>query len=247
MKNIIYTLIVALLFVACAQKNPDNLFTDEVYNEKVYLASRNYQELIKIYKARLSKQDDFKTRLQLSQYYYDSKDYNSVLYYLEPLVRTKQSVQALILQSKALEGAQRFDEALDILYQAIQIDPKLPEIYNLQGIAYAAKKDYPKAKESFLQAKKFFLSDEIINANLGMIAILQGQYKEALGYLMPLYKIGHKDLKILNNLVFALVKDNQALLALEIVEKEKISKSPRRFIRNLQKIKVNFDGKKQKG
>lgn len=244
MKNIVYVLIVAVLFVACA-KNPDDLFVDEIYNEKIYLASRNYQELIRIYKKKLSKQDDDQTRLQLSQYYFDSKDYNSVLYYLEPLVKKKQSIQAFILQAKAFEDLRRFDEALESLQGAMKINSNLPEIYNLAGIAYAAKKDYPQAKQNFLTAKKLFLSDEIVNTNLGMVAILQKNYKEAVNYLMPLYKMGHKNSKILSNLVLALVKDKQTRVALEIVEKENMSKSPRSFIRNIQKL--NFNDEKNKG
>lgn len=243
MKNIVYVLIMAVLFAACA-KNPNDLFVDEIYNEKVYLASRNYQELIRIYKKKLSKQDDDQTRLQLSQYYFDSKDYNSVLYYIEPLVK-KQSVQAFILQARAFEELRRFDEALESLQGAMKINSKLPEIYNLAGIAHAAKKDYPSAKQNFLTAKKLFLSDEIVNTNLGMVAILQKNYTEAVNYLMPLYKMGHKDSKILSNLVLALVKDKQTRIALEIVEKENMSKSPRNFIRNIQKL--NFDDEKSKG
>lgn len=243
MKNIAYVLIMAVLFVACA-KNPNDLFVDEIYNEKVYLASRNYQELIRIYKKKLSKQEDDQTRLQLSQYYFDSKDYNSVLYYVEPLVK-KQSVQAFILQARAFEELRKFDEALESLQGAMKINSKLPEIYNLAGIAYAAKKDYPQAKQNFLTAKKLFLSDEIVNTNLGMVAILQKNYTEAVNYLMPLYKMGHKDSKILSNLVLALVKDKQTRIALEIVEKENMSKSPRNFIRNIQKL--NFDDEKSKG
>lgn len=243
MKNIAYILIIAVLFVACA-KNPNDLFVDEIYNEKVYLASRNYQELIRIYKKKLSKQEDDQTRLQLSQYYFDSKDYNSVLYYVEPLVK-KQSVQAFILQARAFEELRKFDEALESLQGAMKVNSTLPEIYNLAGIAHAAKKDYPQAKQNFLTAKKLFLSDEIVNTNLGMVAILQKNYKEAVNYLMPLYKMGYKDSKILSNLVLALVKDKQTRIALEIVEKENMSKSPRNFIRNIQRL--SFDDEKSKG
>lgn len=237
MKKILVVIVIGIVFLGCASKSPD-FFGDEVYREKVLISAKNYKDLIKMYREKLEKKDTPQNRIKLAQYYYEVQDYNSVFYYLQPLVETKKSTQALLLYAKALESVGKYKEALQKLDELTLLDTNISEAYNLKGIIYSSQKNFDLAKENFLKAKELFLSDSIINTNLAMMAILQQNYTEAINYLMPLYTRGYKDSKIINNLVFALVKANKTSLALEIVEKENLSKSPRNFIRNLQKIKV---------
>lgn len=236
MKKII-VIIIGIVFLGCSSKNPD-FFGDEVYREKVLISAKNYKDLIKMYKEKLEKKDTPEIRIKLAQYYYEVQDYNSVFYYLQPLTETKKSTQALLLYAKALESLGKYKEALKKLDELTLLNKNISEAYNLKGIIYSSQKNFDLAKQNFLKAKELFLSDSIINTNLAMMAILQQKYAEAINYLMPLYTRGYKDAKIINNLVFALVKAKKTSLALEIIEKENLSKSPRNFIRNLQKIKV---------
>lgn len=236
MKKII-VIIIGIVFLGCSSKNPD-FFGDEVYREKVLISAKNYKDLIKMYKEKLEKKDTPEIRIKLAQYYYEVQDYNSVFYYLQPLTETKKSTQALLLYAKALESLGKYKEALKKLNELTLLNKNISEAYNLKGIIYSSQKNFDLAKQNFLKAKELFLSDSIINTNLAMMAILQQNYPEAINYLMPLYTRGYKDTKIINNLVFALVKAKKTNLALEIIEKENLSKSPRNFIRNLQKIKV---------
>ncbi|PAF53560.1 hypothetical protein BKH42_05090 [Helicobacter sp. 13S00482-2] len=237
MKNLFIIMAIVIVFIGCSSKNP-NFFTDEIYQEKVLLAAKNYKDLIKIYREKLEKKDTPKTRLKLAQYYYEAQDYHSVFYYLHPLVEAKSSPEALLLYSKALEIMGNHKEALEMLDILTNINKNIAEAYNLKGIIYASLKKFVLAKQNFLQAKELFLKDSIINTNLAMMAILEQKYPEAINYLMPLYKRGYKDSKIINNLIFALIKDNKSNIALEIIQKENLSKSPRNFVRNLQKVKA---------
>lgn len=237
MKKILVVIVIGIVFLGCASKNPD-FFGDETYREKVLVSAKNYKDLIKMYREKLEKKDTPEIRIKLAQYYYEVQDYNSVFYYLQPLVETKKSTQALLLYAKALESIGKYKEALQKLDELTLLDVNISEAYNLKGIIYCSEKNFDLAKQNFLRAKELFLSDSIINTNLAMMEILQQNYPEAINYLMPLYTRGYKDSKIINNLVFALTKANKTSLALEIVQKENLSKSPRNFIRNLQKIKA---------
>ncbi|PAF43367.1 CDC27 family protein [Helicobacter sp. 11S03491-1] len=251
MKNLIkkkilffaFSVILPLILSGCFSKNQD-FFGDEVYRERVLLAAKNYKDLIKMFKQKLEKKDTPQTRIKLAQYYFKSKDYNSVFYYLRPLIKDKKSTQATMLWAQTLQTTNKYQDALAILDDLIKTDKNIPQAYNLRGIIYASEKKFDLAKKDFLDAKKLFLSDMIINTNLGMIEILQQNYAEAINYLMPLYMRGYKDPKILNNLILALVKSDKLNAALEIVQKENLSKSPRKFLRNLQKIKANSNEKK---
>ncbi|PAF46961.1 hypothetical protein BKH46_05860 [Helicobacter sp. 12S02634-8] len=239
MKNIhmIAVGLLALIIAGCASRGDTNdLFGNEVHREKVLLAAENYKDLIGIYKEKLEKQDTPTIRLKLAQYYFESKDYNSVFYYLTPLLQTE-SNQAMLLWAKSLEATSKYQEALDILEKLIAKDKNIAQAYNLKGIIFAMQKNFPLAKENFLEAKRLFLSDEIINNNLAMVSILEQKYPEAIDYLYPLYMRGYKDTKLLNNLIFALIKANKPEMALQIVQKENLSDSPRNFIRNISKIK----------
>lgn len=237
MKKLI-VIVIGIVFLGCSSKSPD-FFGDEVYREKVLVSAKNYKDLIKMYKEKLEKKDTPQNRIKLAQYYYEVQDYNSVFYYLEPLIKNKKSTQTLLLYAKALESVGKYQEALEKLDILTSLDANISEAYNLKGIIYSSQKNFPLAEQNFLKAKELFLSDFIINTNLAMMAILEQKYTKAIDYLMPLYSRGYKDTKIINNLVFALVKANKTSLALEIVQKENLSKSPRNFIRNVQKIKAN--------
>ncbi|MDO7253120.1 tetratricopeptide repeat protein [Helicobacter cappadocius] len=238
MKNLFIVIVIGIIFLSCSSKKPD-FFGDEVYQERILLVAKNYKDLIRIYREKLEKKDTPQNRLKLAQYYYEAQDYSSVFYYLQPLIQSKNSPEALLLYSKALETTRKYKEALQMLEELTVLDKNIAQAYNLKGIVYASLKKFGPAKQNFLRAKELFLNDSIVNTNLGMLAILEQKYTEAINYLMPLYKRGYKDTKILNNLIFALVKANRLDIALEIIQKENISKSPRNFVRNLQRIKAN--------
>ncbi|PAF43631.1 tetratricopeptide repeat protein [Helicobacter sp. 11S02596-1] len=232
----------ALLVTGCASSKPD-LFKNAVYKEKVLLAAKNYKDLIASLKEELAKKDDPQKRIKLAGYYYQSGDYESTLYYLAPLLDGQKYPEAMFLQAKTLQTIGKKDEALAILEKLLQKSPKMAEAHNLKGIIYAEKKDFKQAKQSFLEAKSLFLKDPIINTNLAMLEILSANYPQAIAYLMPLYARGHKSEKIINNLVLALAKNKDFNAAVEIVQKENLSNSPRNFVRNLYALRMNLDKK----
>ncbi len=86
----------------------------------------------------------------------------------------------------------KYTEALRELELAEKTDRCDAEIYNLFGLVYMAKKEYPRAERYFKKALQLRPDYSEAYNNLGSLKMLEGRYIEAIGYFKkalsnPLY------------------------------------------------------------
>ncbi len=103
-----------------------------------------------------------------------------------------------------LKEMKRYDEAINILKEALQYDPDRPDIYNIIGTCLFYKKEHKEAIEMFLKAVDLNPSSAIDWANIGINYLELGEKEPAIEFL----KIA---LTIDPNLDFAKKKLNFAL------------------------------------
>lgn len=245
MKKIFVVIGFSFLIFGCSKKitSGDDFFDGRLSSEKIYSIVKNNAQLAEINKAKLKKEDTPDNRMALAQNYYDLQDYDSALYYLQPLLKKdKEDDRALLLQAKIFDFLNKDDEALKSAQKASILNPKNAQAFNMIGIIYAKKKDLQQAQANFFKAKSLFLADEIINNNLGMLNLLKGNYQEAINYLLPLYNRGFKDPKIFSNLIVALIKADRRKDALDILVANKISS--KKLIKTIDNLKFDDLGKK---
>ncbi|MFZ7343981.1 tetratricopeptide repeat protein [Avibacterium volantium] len=232
----------AVLLSACSQ----SVFTkfnqqDISVKEKFYLSSNNYRELISLYRDSLKEKEDPVIRYKLAESYYSVGDSRSSQLYLEPLLTSKDkkaNIQdALLLQIKNNLHSGDYRQAIDNAENMLLSYPNNGETYNLLGIAYAKLGNYKQAKDNFNKARSYFVDDVKVLNNLAMIEILQKNYAGAVDILLPQYANGVKDSRLVHNLVFALVKKGDKKYALDIIEKESLSKNPEILVGELQNAK----------
>lgn len=229
----------------------NSIFKNNAQKEQVLSYAQNYQELIKMYKKQLSLNDSPENRYALAKYYYLSDDFLNADFYLKPLSEIDYSVSVLLLQAKIYKAQNKMQLALTSAKNALILDKDdqinetyisdkslLSKVYNLGGAICASNADFVFAKELFMKSKKFFGDDNIVDVNLGVLEILQENYKTATEYLMPLYIRGSKDVTLLNNLSLALAKDKQTKKAQDLVSIEGLSENPSSFVSFLENLDV---------
>lgn len=205
--------------------------------ETLYQNTRNYDALISMYRSILKNEDDLLTRYKLSEAYYKKGDSSSSLLYLQPILSSGGSLaeKAKILQAKNLNMLKRYREALDVENAVLSSSPTNGEVYNLRGVTYAHLNDLNSARENFDKAREYFLNDVIAINNLAMLSIINGDYRNAISLLLPQYLNGIREQRLVHNLVFALVKNNELDYAKDIILKENLNTSPDSLIDALRK------------
>ena len=143
--------------------------------------------------------------------------------------------KAKILQAKNLNMLKRYREALDVENAVLSSSPTNGEVYNLRGVTYAHLNDLNSARENFDKAREYFLNDVIAINNLAMLSIINGDYRNAISLLLPQYLNGIREQRLVHNLVFALVKNNELDYAKDIILKENLNTSPDSLIDALRK------------
>lgn len=237
--KMIFTVLGVFLLAGCSLQTTSSLFTNNTQREQILKLSMNYEKLIAEYRDKLShNKNDIGARVKLAQLYFDTNDLNNANYYIEPLVKQGKNIDALILKAKILEKQRLYQQALDMLDEALNISSKNAEIWNLKAIIFARNGYYKEAKNSFESAKQLFYDDYKINTNLGILEILQGNYKLALTYLKPLYIRGYKNPKFLSSLVYALIKNQEITLAKKIVAEEGLAKDFKSIYANVIRSKT---------
>ena len=68
-----------------------------------------------------------------------------------------------------------------------------------------------------------------------MLSIVNGDYRNAVSLLLPQYLNGVREQRLVHNLIFALVKNNDIDYAKDIIVKENINSSPDDLINALKK------------
>ncbi|HDR1022756.1 TPA: tetratricopeptide repeat protein [Pasteurella multocida] len=219
-------------------KNPEQ-FSDASISakESLYESTKNYSALISLYRDVLKAREDEMIRYKLAEAYYAKGDSSSSLLYLEPLLTGQKQVNdfARILQVKNLIQRGIYKDAVSTATAILDKSPKNGEIYNLRGIAYAQLGNLQNAEADINKARQFFINDVVAVNNLGMIYILNGDYRNAVQLLLPQYLNGIKEPRLVHNLVFALVKSNDLDYAKDIILKERLNSSPDDLINALKK------------
>ncbi|MFQ1050756.1 tetratricopeptide repeat protein [Avibacterium paragallinarum] len=241
-KKTVYLLSAVIILSGCTQNIFQAFTTKDIsVKEKFYESSQNYRGLISLYRESLKEKENPEIRYKLSESYYKIGDSKSSMLYLLPLFSDKkaeanlQNIYLLKIKNTLHQG--NYQQAIDDAKIMLEKYPDNGEGYNLLGIAYAKLHNYKQARESFENARKYFIDDVKVLNNLAMIEILQNNYQSAIDILLPQYINGIKESRLIHNLVFALVMKGNKKYALDILEKENLTTKPELLIEELQKSK----------
>lgn len=212
--------------------------------EKLYRSTANYNQLVDLYRKTLADPLFKQPNLQhlylykLSEAYFAKRDYVSTLLYVQKLLNvTEYKERAMRLELKSFVEMGKYHNALEVAKEYHAAFPPSANVYNSQGIAYAGLGKYEQAKASFNQARAYFLDDITSLNNLAMLALIKGEYKNAVRLLLPQYLNGEKTSPLLFNLVFALVKSGDEQYAYQIIKKENLNATPTALINGLKQTK----------
>jgi tight adherence protein D len=241
--------------------------------QKIYILenTRNYGGLVEIYRDRLKQQDSEETRLKLANLYYVMGNYNSSIFYLKPIINSSKLPKVALLYAKNLMNKanpnddkkavkratkslpnnkltekQQLLQARRYAEKAITFDKNDGEAYNVLGIIQVRLQQLDNAELSFNKARSLFYDDIKVLNNLGMIAILQKDYRKAYDYLIQLYSNGNRESVLINNLFFSVVKLGDYNLARKLCIEHKLSDMPDILINELKYaepkdiVNVNF-------
>lgn len=238
LKNVLLCSIILSVTACSAVLNKRPLSTDEITaKETLYQSTNNNDALIAMYRDVLKNKEDPVTRYKLSEIYYKKGDSNSSLLYLKPLLTNSGQLteKAKILQARNLNQLKRYQEALEVENSLLTSSPKNGEVYNLRGVTYALMGNPNKASDDINKAREYFLNDAVAVNNLAMLNIVNGDYHNAVSLLLPQYLNGIREQRLVHNLIFALVKNNDIDYAKDIIVKENINTSPDDLINALKK------------
>ncbi|MCL6268521.1 hypothetical protein M3P05_00960 [Sansalvadorimonas sp. 2012CJ34-2] len=188
----------------------------EEHNEALLKVTENYMGLIDLYKKQMGQvgdndiQTSDKYRIQIAEAYVHMEDYESALFHLESVNEHKSgSAEYFLLKSKALLASGERDLALQAVVTAYGFDSKTPQVFNQLGRVQAAKGNYQAARRHFEKARKELLDDMVVQNNLAMLDILEGNYHNAAKRLLTFFKTGRADDQVKSNLAFSLAKSGR--------------------------------------
>lgn len=236
--SIVIISIITLLINGCSWNG--NMSEKEFsYRESILTKAKNYSGLITLYRNKLKIKEDDALRLKLSHAYYLAGDTESSLYFLEPISH-KDNESVYLLQAKNFINNNNDSAARIAIDKLLAMSPKNSEAHNMKGIIFANNGELNKAEKSINKSRDLFISDEIAMNNLAVVAILDKRYTEAVRILLPDYLAGKRDTFMLHNLVFSLVKIDDAKYAKKIILAEKMAKDPDELILALSQINTLY-------
>lgn len=233
-KHMLMTLVAVLLLSGCATSQPKSN-AELSSQENILLQSKNYTGLIKLYRGWLKDREDPAVRLKLARYYYQTGDYTSSLNYLQPLA-LKPDVEVYQLQAQNMVALGDYSQALRVTDRMLQKDANNAEAYNLRGIALSLSGKLQEGEQAIKRSRALFIADDIAVNNLAMTALLDRRYQDAVDLLLPQYLHGHRQPRMLHNLVLALVKVGNTRYADYVIRNEKLSSDPNRLIAALELV-----------
>ncbi|XYQ55164.1 tetratricopeptide repeat protein [Pectobacterium carotovorum] len=239
-KKIVSLVISAFLLSGCVMSTPKS--SDKVVSqEDILLKTKNYNGLINLYRNWMKVNDNYDTRLKLSNYYYLAGDYKSSLYYLQAL-NAKPDMKVYMLQAKNMIALGDYGPAVRVTDKMLQNTPQSAEAYNLRGVALALSGKLNEGQQAIDKSRALFIEDDVALNNLAMIAMMDGRYQDSVGLLLPQYLRGRKAEKMLRNLVVSLVKVGDRRYARTIIENENLSRNPDELIDALAGIRLSKGG-----
>ena len=237
-KTVLFCGMVLSVTACSAILNKKPLSADKVTaKETLYQSTQNNDALVNMYRDILKNKEDPIIRYKLAETYYKKGDSNSSLLYLQPLLTNGGNLteKAKILPARNLNHLTRYQEALEVENSLLATSPKNGEVYNIRGVTYALMNNPNKASEDINKAREYFLNDAVAVNNLAMLSIVNGDYRNAVSLLLPQYLNGVREQRLVHNLIFALVKNNDIDYAKDIIVKENINSSPDDLINALKK------------
>lgn len=239
MVKLIYCILLCLIFSlsGCQSNFGDSEERNSKQREYILSKVNNYHGLINLYRDKLSRKDDASTRYKLADLYYQTEDYESSRYYLQPLLITRPDEENLLLESQNLLEQGKNNEGLSVISRVLDINDDNGNAHNLRGIFLARIGNFPAAQQEFNKARLRFVDDSVVLNNMAMLAIMQEDYTTARNYLMPLYARGHISQQISHNLVFVLVKMQNFQEAESILRADKIYDQRDGLLESLSQIK----------
>lgn len=220
-KHIVIALMCATLLSGCIQRVPSST-SDMNYREDILLKAKNYNGLINLYRSWLKQKEDPAVRLKLARYYYQSGDYKSSLYFMQPLFKTP-DLNVYTLQAQNMIALGDYPQAIRVAEKMLQREPQSAEAYNLKGVAQAQSGKLMEGLQSIEKARSLFIADDVAINNMAMVAVLDHRYQDAVSLLLPQYLRGRKQSQLLHNLVLSLVKVGDRRYARDIIINEGLS------------------------
>lgn len=205
------------------------------YRESLLLKANNYGGLINLYREKLKTREDDTVRIKLANAYYLAGDSKSSLYYLQS-VTNKKTESFHLIKAKNLINQNETIAAEISVKELLTIAPNNAEAHNLNGIVLADNGDMQKSEKAFEQARALFITDEIAMNNIAVVAMLDNRYTDAVRILLPDYLAGNRNLQILHNLVFSLIKLGDTQYAKKIIIAEKMATEPDELLLALRQV-----------
>lgn len=200
-------------------------------------SSRNYSALIDIYRKRLEEKDNADDRYSLALYYYRSDDCESAIQYISPVATA--DIKNRLLFVRSLIDCEKYVDAVAQTNNGLQQYPGNYDLLNLRGVAESLSGKTTSGRQSIQSARDLFINDRVAINNLAMVDIIDGNYKAAIRLLLPLYQNGCKELPVLHNLVYALIRSGNLSYARQIIEKENLSSNADVLIESLKFVGGN--------
>ncbi|WP_241625033.1 tetratricopeptide repeat protein [Rosenbergiella epipactidis] len=223
----IISLLVLSLMAGCTSSgNGDYSKKITPASEGLLLKVKNYTGLIKLKREELKKSNNPKVRYDLADYYYQSQDYRSSMYYLKPLLASGASADIYLLQAKNLSALGEYKKSLQFVDIALSKERNNSDGLNLKGVIQAQMGEMDSAINSFMQARSGYNQEENVVNNIAMVYIIQKKYTEAVQLLLPIYLRGVNNSQIDHNLIFALAKSGDLRYAKDIIKKKSYNKHP---------------------
>ena len=113
-------------------------------------------------------------------------------------------LKSLVNESRLFVAQQRYDEAIDRLTRASEVDPESTVVFRLLGRTYAAKGEMDKAIEAYRAAIEVNESDAWSMNNLGLLLVESARADEALPLLAKAVELRKDRAEFHNNLGMAL-------------------------------------------
>ncbi|OEF62166.1 hypothetical protein A1OW_19345 [Enterovibrio norvegicus] len=209
MKRRLILLISTLLIVGCANDTSKSEYIRD-NGEKLLLSSGNYSSLIARYKKELQKEASDELRYKLANAYYLAGDGEAAMFQLYQISpKGLKTSELALLRANILYDQGRYQKAEQHVNTALRRNPEYGTAYNLKGLILAHRGDLSEAKQAFEMARTYHYDDASVKNNLSMIAILKGDYKEAIEILTPLIQSGRADDTTRANLLLAYAKTGQ--------------------------------------
>jgi tetratricopeptide (TPR) repeat protein len=98
---------------------------------------------------------------------------------VDRILRDGDSAEARLLLGTTRFNAQEFPEALADLKKAVELNPKLPDVYSYYGLALLATGDMAGAAEAFRKELEFNPNDFVSNLQLGVVLKQDQRYDDA--------------------------------------------------------------------